>query len=593
MMLSGVSGEEALDEQEAERYAELLSHPLEINLSSKSRLLSSGLLTQYQAASLLDYRLRFGDIRSISELSLVEGFGKEWAAAMAPFVSFRSRSRSPGQPVRDSLAFRTDILTRGAFKDGDWNYGLKLKLAAEDKTELTLAARTTYSDGGRVLPSAYSLSLLFYGGGRLGKIVAGDYNARFGQGLSLWGGMSMSGLSSPSSFYKRPSGLSPSWSYSGVGTHRGLAADFLFGRFVLSSFVSFPGLRGWCENGKPPEVGILPGMNLAWFGRDGQVSLTAFCCSASFDRFVRLPDGRIGVVPEGKKPERRGTMVSEGKLSVDFRWSRGGVEFFGELGHDFIGRSQAVVAGGVAHLPGESRLSMVLRCYPREFSSEFAGAVCSWSRPTNELGGALGFEWNGAALTADFARKAEDKEERQCKLVFKVPLQLSDRLVLSFRGTERIRPDVEIPSKTGVRLDLDYSSSGISRTYGPSEGRAWKGRLRFEGMRCRSLAGLAYLETGRKEDWGACYLRGTVFLVDNWDDRIYSYERDAPGNFTVPAYYGRGWSLSAVLSGKVRLTAGPSKTLKLHLRASMLGYSLMKDPKPSSFEVKLQAVLSL
>ena len=35
------------------------------------------------------------------------------------------------------------------------------------------------------------------------------------------------------------------------------------------------------------------------------------------------------------------------------------------------------------------------------------------------------------------------------------------------------------------------------------------------------------------------YFRWTVYKVDNWDDRIYVYERDLPGMFTSPAAYGR------------------------------------------------------
>ena len=108
-------------------------------------------------------------------------------------------------------------------------------------------------------------------------------------------------------------------------------------------------------------------------------------------------------------------------------------------------------------------------------------------------------------------------------------------------------------------------------------------------MLCRSLAGLAYLEGGRKTDWFSAYLRGTIFIVDNWDDRIYSYERDAPGNFTVPAYYGRGWSLSAVSGCKLRL--GRGRALKLYFRASTMAYSFMKEPKPSVSEAKAQAVV--
>ena len=62
LRITGASSEEDLDEQEVERYLRFLSHPLEINSASRSRLLSSGLLTRYQVASLEEYRSVYGDV---------------------------------------------------------------------------------------------------------------------------------------------------------------------------------------------------------------------------------------------------------------------------------------------------------------------------------------------------------------------------------------------------------------------------------------------------------------------------------------------------------------------------------------------------
>lgn len=82
------------------------------------------------------------------------------------------------------------------------------------------------------------------------------------------------------------------------------------------------------------------------------------------------------------------------------------------------------------------------------------------------------------------------------------------------------------------------------------------------------------------------FLRGTVFRVDNWDDRIYFYERDIPGSFTVPAYYGRGYSVAAVGSSRWgRLTAS--------MRLGLTDYPSMRDTKQGKAEVRLQLSFSL
>lgn len=569
LFLTGADSEEELDEQEVERFAVLASRPLEINLASRSRMVSSGLMSQYQVASLLDYRSRNGDVLSVSELAAVDGFGEEYAEALKSFVSFASNAL-PGQAESGSKLLTHEALARSAVKGDAFNYGLKYRMNYGDALEFSSAARTMYSDKERFPPSAWSMNMTYYGKRRLGKVMVGDFNARFGQGLALWSGMSMSGLSTSSSFSRRPSGLSPSWSWSGIGSHRGAAADFTAGSWVYSTFVSFPGLRSWCESGKPAEISLMTGANVTRYSRNGQFSLTGYCLTEPMNMSVR---------PQA------------GKLSGDFRYSRRGVDYFGEVAWDFAGKSPGAVFGTVFPLGNDWKLSSVLRGYSSGFGSDYTGGIHGWTKTSDELGIAIGLEKAGAYLTADLAVKDADRSRRQLKVQFKLPLQLTQASVLSLKLTERFRPYEEVLKyRTGARCDLDWSSGGLSARYGPSDKPAWKLRGRIEGLLCRSLAGLTYLEGGRKTDRLSAYLRGTVFIVDNWDDRIYSYERDAPGSFTVPAYYGRGWSLSAVTGCKFRL--GMGKALKLYFRASMLEYSFMKEPKPSVSEGKIQAVVT-
>lgn len=571
LYLCGAESEEDLDEQEVEQFSDLASHPLEINLASRNRLISSGLFSQFQAASLIDYRSRNGDVLSVSELAEVEGFGEDYANALKPFVSFVSTAL-PGQAGSKTSSLEHEALFRFAVKDDVYNYGVKYRMDHGDSFGFSSAARTKYSDKEQFPPSAWSMSMVYYGKRRPGKIIVGDFNARFGQGLTLWSGMSLSGLCASSSFSRRPTGLSPSRSWSGIGSHRGAAIDFMAGRMVFSAFASFPGLRSWCESGKPAEISLMAGANASLYTRNGQFSLTGYGMTGS--------------------PDMSST-PGAGKLSGDFRYSWRGVDFFGEASWDFTGKCPALVAGVVVPLAEEWKLSSVVHSYPSAFHSDFTGGMRSWTRTSDEHGVTVGVEKGSAFLTADLAAKDMDRRKKQLRALLKIPMQLSGRSVLSVRITERFRPYEEILRfRTGARCDIDWASSGISSVYGPSDKPSWRLRGRIEGLLCRSLSGLAYLEAGRKTDRCSAYLRATMFIVDNWDDRIYSYERDAPGNFTVPAYYGRGWSLSAVAGGKLGFGERKANVLKLYLRASMVAYPFMKDPKPTAKEAKVQAVMA-
>ena len=479
LYLCGADSEEELDGQEVERFAMLASRPLEINLASRSRMVSSGLMSQYQVASLMDYRSRDGDVLSVSELAAVDGFGEEYANALKPFISFASKAL-PGQTESGSKRLTHEALARSAVKGEAFNYGAKYRMNYGETFEFSSAARTKYSDKDQFPPSAWSMNMTYYGKRRLGKVIIGDFNARFGQGLTLWSGMSMSGLSTSSSFSRRPSGLSPSWSWSGIGSHRGVAADLTAGRMVFSTFVSLPGLRSWCESGKPAEISLMTGANVTCYSRNGQFSITGYCLTGPMN---------MSAEPQG------------GKLSGDFRYSWRGVDYFGELAWDFAGESPGAVLGVVFPLGGDWKLSSAVHSYSSDFCSDYSGGMRSWTKTSDEHGVAIGLEKPGAFLTADLAVKDGDRSKRQVRVLFKLPLQLTGTSVLSIRVTERFRPYEEILKyRTGARCDLDWSSSGLSARYGPADKPAWKIRGRIEGLLCRSLAGLTDLEGGRKKD---------------------------------------------------------------------------------------------
>ena len=87
---------------------------------------------------------------------------------------------------------------------------------------------------------------------------------------------------------------------------------------------------------------------------------------------------------------------------------------------------------------------------------------------------------------------------------------------------------------------------------------------------------------------GAVYLRGTLFFIDEWDDRIYAYERDAPGSFNVPAYYGRGYSLSLVARQKIRFRV---LSMRIYWRTGFYAPVLGKVKRDCKLENSLQLSL--
>ena len=529
--LAGASAPEELDSEVVERWTALAARPVRINLSTEARLASCGLFSRYQAASVADYRRTSGDILSVAELALLDGFGEETTRALAPFVSFETRA-GPGRSSLERGRVETEVQARSILQESEGersgNYALKVRTGDEDRWLVSAAARK--AAGARFWPQRdLSGSVAVYGRRLPFSLVLGDFNARFGQGLLLWSGFSLSGVQSAAAMDRHPSGLSPAWTLSPGAAHRGAAADLTLGRFVLSGFWSY----GKCY-----------GANVTWLARGGQLGVIA------------LPDSRI---------------------SFDWRWSFGRWDLFGEVVDDFGNRAFAGVAGAAWNPAYQVRLAASVRSYPAAFDGSLAGALRSSTRSSDERGAALAMDYKKLTLTADIAVHPS-KNTGQCKAVLKYVPQVTEAISLAVRAVSRYRPQDTYPWRSELRAEAVLASPG---------GLSLKGSASF--CRTAGFAWLTYLEPGYKIEtdrlrWSV-YLRGTAFVVDDWEDRIYIYERDIQGAFSVPAYYGRGCSLSAVTSLKIR-------KFTIGARAYATAYPGMAEKKPGKAGLKFQCMFT-
>ena len=101
--------------------------------------------------------------------------------------------------------------------------------------------------------------------------------------------------------------------------------------------------------------------------------------------------------------------------------------------------------------------------------------------------------------------------------------------------------------RNSLRLDQRLSS-GI-----------WTLSLREEALYCGGPGGLFAAEGSVKWKSMELYLRLAAWKTAGWASRIYCYERDAPGNFSVPAYYGQGVRPGLFIAWKPRFKAFTAK----------------------------------
>ena len=526
---------EDLSEEEMEKYSGLLKHRVMLNVASEKELSSTGLFTKFQIASLLDYRLRSGPCMSYMELASLDGFGADYVDRVTPFISLTTRPDVGGRTFHEVTA-RASL--RADAERLRYGYSTRYKLKVGNRMNASFAC-TRSLDADSPLPDALCGSIE----GRFKKLpltfVVGDLNARFGQGLVMWTGSDFNSLNAPSAFMKRAFGVTPSASYSGNNVPTGFSSELALRRMTVTAFVTAPGIKSITET--PEKLKLAPGINLTWVFRNGQVGMTHYQEFADMKSNLCIPVMRT---------------------SADVSMCIGGVDVFSEFMYDWVEQRLSGTAGVIT--PVGQYLTMAARLKYADLEYSMAVAAAIKKRKLN------------CSLSSELVMYSESKaknQDRSIQLKMNALCQLNcfDFLELKFRMTERVRSWGH-RFRTDARLDLTCPLSQFVLT----------GRVNM--LNCDGTSFLTYIEGGYKTGGWAVYLRQGLFVVDDWDDRIYVYERDAPGCYNVPAFYGRGLWTSFMCSYKL------SHLCRLYFRAGYTTYPLMTEKKPGKAELRFQSV---
>ena len=640
LLLCGAGTLEELSEDEWERYRHLADHPLDLNACTRSAMLSSGLFSPFQAASLLDRRMRDGDILSYTELGYTDGFTPELARALSHFVVLRSRN-PPGKPsvpqLHASLLLRTSCSgsssvpaaraalqtaaahsTSGANStasgknpsaatssfasgkndpfSGSAAFGIKTAISLEGRLDAFWSARKSYSD--RTFGPG-TISLAIYGKSIPGRILLGDYSARFGQGLLLWSGFSIAGFSSVQSFRRNASGLSASSSF--TRTLHGIGLDLALGRSTISAVWSTP-----VQSTSPRLLALnynhifrtssTGATLLADPGRlyaasiDFRAGLPRLSLSGEF-AFELLPAAAsTALAPAPASVAASAAVPSLAAPAVAASASVAPVSAASATPQPDSPAAIFVPAGLLSAVWTPSygnRLAVLARYYPQNWSQLAASPPSTFSNAKDEFGSAFLFQSARYTLSLDLARRLSEANWQyrllaSANLPFRLGLPGRTQRktnsstgidgTISVRSLSRFRPSQSLPFRQDLRCDLKLELNRL------------KLNTRCNLLWCRNFAMLGYIEPGFSDQFFSLWFRLTGYSVPSWDDRISTWERDIPGSFTVPARYGKGLALSCTSSLTIQ-----RKRLRHRLNAR-LSYDVYsrKETLTRKPELKLQ-----
>ena len=257
-------------------YEELLRHPLNINAASRLQLEETGLLTVFQTESLVAWRERYGAVRSFTEWAQVEGFSPGKIEEIRSFFTL-------GEPAAVSRG--ADTFTLKLRKD--WKgKGLSLTVKELYETDLWSVGAVIDNDPKERFPDFVSLSARYKG------FYAGDFTARFGQGLVIWKSFSMSVFGTPSSVARRGGGLQSYRSADESDFFRGAGWNGTFGPVSVSAFVSRNALDARIRDGRYTSI-VTGGLHSSESGKKFRHSMHEYVAGANAT--VTLGTWRLGI----------------------------------------------------------------------------------------------------------------------------------------------------------------------------------------------------------------------------------------------------------------------------------------------------------
>lgn len=576
LYLTGSPDVESLDQETVEHYARMADHPVEINLCSRAELMATGLFSAYQVAVLSDYKFNTGNVLSLTELSLLDGFGESFVEALSVFISlspcslgvisfndrrsrnlwgsgrtFRERGcggvgggerggtesgavdereseggserggdereigdggeRGRGVEVSTAIVSRMSLKYTISQDQPSFSSGLRCDVDVGDRSQFWIG-----SSGFREMESL-TAGMNYIGKRRRTNLIIGDFNARFGQGTGLWNTMTMSSMTSVSSLLKRPSGFSVSTSFASNYALTGAAFSAELGKHSIYAAVAMPGIKqslfsiiNKSKRKQSPSIMTILGYN--FWGRHISCGLTAA---------PTLQKNSVSLL-----------------LSADARACVSSVDIAAELTY-LLTVDQRNSISKSCELRAVTAVSAPIgECFK-------AGMRAYYSPTIHSVTSSVEYSDRKRTHTAVLSAEPLYRSGKglQTKLFASYKFSWSDESSVSVRGSFR-HQTYSVPSFRGsLRIDCSLGYCGRFAT-----------SFRTEALYCGGAAALAYVEQsfmfGSEERYRPLkiYLRTGVFFADDWNRRIYVYERDAPGCFNVPAFYGRGLWASSYLS---------------------------------------------
>ncbi len=252
--------EEGQTEEAEELYATVakyIDQPVDLNSCSKEELSGTGIFTAFQVFAIMDQRERYGPFLSIYELSVIPGINREFLDKTREMICFAPAKQSPGSPHMEGMmltntSFRFPMASgmhsnsseQSAYLGGPLKFTQRVQLSYGNQLSFGTAFEKdpgeTWTNGQR--PEHLTGYLVYQPGNQPGtfieKIVIGNFRIHRGMGLVHQLGFSSRNTGYALNGYRRSYGK-PFASTLEYDYFRGLYGAASAGKWDMDVFLSY------------------------------------------------------------------------------------------------------------------------------------------------------------------------------------------------------------------------------------------------------------------------------------------------------------------------------------------------------------------
>lgn len=644
------AGEIDLSElQEKRNY--LANHPLNINFSDREEILASGLLNEFQATALLQHICQCGILLNIEELQSINEFPLELIREIQPFIktgkAMVDAKFTPSTMLglgKSEIILRNSRVTEQQTGYQKNKYGITPYAGDPWKTYMryryTVGSYfsfgiTAEKDAGEQFFKGtqtngfdfYSAHLFIKPGNFVHTIALGDYQLQYGQGLVVWSGLTYGKGPEAVLIKRQAAGITPYSSVNEFSFLRGIAistgrknvtADFWFSNHKLDanlhyadttntdlqfSYINQAGYHRTTSelSDKGSLQQRIAGTHIGYCKNNLTIGFTS-----------QYSDYNHAFSP-GNSPYQ--IYDYSGKVflnsGINYSYLFRNFNFFGETGTDRQSHL-ATVNGLMAILDSKFSVSILVRSYPQSYQAVNANPFRENTNPHNEAGMYYGFQYiinNNYKLTgyvdyfkfpwmkynvtaptsgSEWLTQLTVTPSRNTEIYFRLknqnkPLDASDvNQNISFPAADN-RLNMRINFRSKLSTDFTFQSRVEWMLYRPSISSNEAGTLFMEDLRWHPM--------GKPWHVSVCY---ALFKTNSYSSRVYGYEEDVPGAYSIPGYYYEGHRY--YLLCRYRITRGVdiwlkySRTNYTNQQTIGTGYELISAPHRSEIKIQIRYI---